>query len=256
MSDWSSKQYVKFINERTQPAYDLAGRIDMNEPENILDIGCGPGNSTEILCKMFPNARVTGIDSSTDMIETARRSVPGAQFKLCDAGMGLDSITEKYDIVFSNACIQWIPDHEKLLKSMMGLLRSGGKLAVQTPMNFDQPIHKIIQNVATDDAWRSRIKTTRHFYNLTEYEYFDVLSDISSDFTIWKTTYMHRLKDHEAIMEWYRGTGLRPYLSQLSQEDQIVFEKEIFAQIVVQYPVQKNGEIVFPFPRFFFVAVK
>lgn len=254
MTDWNSAQYLMFKNERTQPAIDLVNRIYVDNPRKIVDIGCGPGNSTQVLAQRFPNAYILGIDSSLNMIETAKRDYPNLHFKVCDAGKDLSILDNDFDVVFSNACIQWIPNHNELLRNMIGLLRKGGMLAVQTPMNYEEPIHKIISEVSTSEKWRSEFPNHRIFYNLTQSEYFELLSEISSEFSMWETTYCHKLKSHENIMEWYRSTGLRPYLNALSDEKKKSFEQDIFERVVKEYPVQKNGNVIFRFPRFFFIA--
>ncbi|MVB12169.1 Trans-aconitate 2-methyltransferase [Caprobacter fermentans] len=256
MTDWNSSQYLKFSAERTQPAIDLANRIRVETPGKIADIGCGPGNSTEVLLRRFPGAEVLGADSSQEMIEAAKRNLPGLEFRLCDAGRELSALGGDFGIVFSNACIQWIPNHQKLLRGMMNLLRPGGVLAVQTPMNQEEPIHRIIGEVVGSEKWTSRFPNPRIFHNLTQGEYFDLLSELSSDFTMWQTTYFHRLKSLRDIMEWYRGTGLRPYLAALPEAERAEFERDVFERLEASYPEQKNGEIIFRFPRFFFLAVK
>lgn len=253
---WNSKQYLKFKAERTQPAIDLANRITVRTPTDIIDIGCGPGNSTEILKKRYPNAAVVGADNSENMLEAAREKYPDIEFILCDASNDLNSIGRKFDIVFSNACIQWVPDHPKLLREMMSLLKEGGELAVQIPMNYDEPIHKIIGETASSEKWRDKFNEPRHFYTLTPEKYYDILAEISSDFGVWQTTYFHRMKSHSDIMEWYKSTGLRPYLEALSPADKEEFEKDIFTEVEKAYPKQANGEIIFRFPRLFFKAVK
>jgi trans-aconitate 2-methyltransferase len=256
LADWNSDLYLKFGKERTQPAIDLVNRINVAAPQRIVDIGCGPGNSTRVLAERFKGARVLGIDSSPNMIEAAKNLNPGLEFSLCDAGRDLKSLGSGFDIVFSNACIQWIPDHPKLLKDMMELLRAGGVLAVQIPNQFEQPIHNIICETAAREKWAEKLGVARPFYNLKQSEYFDVLSGISSDFEIWETTYYHRLKSHEDIIEWYRGTGLKPYLDRLSDEDKADFERDVLYSVRQQYPVQRNGEVIFRFPRLFFTAIK
>lgn len=253
---WNSEQYLKFKAERTQPAIDLANRITIQSPTDIIDIGCGPGNSTEILKKRYPNAAVTGADNSENMLETAKEKYPDIEFILCDASRDLGRLCGKFDIVFSNACIQWVPDHPKLLREMMSLLKEGGELAVQVPMNFDEPIHKIIGETVSSEKWRDKFNEPRHFYTLTPEKYYNILAEISSDFSMWQTTYFHRMKSHSDIMEWYKSTGLRPYLEALSPADKEKFEKDIFTEVEKAYPKQANGEIIFRFPRLFFKAVK
>lgn len=254
MADWDSTKYLKFKNERTQPAIDLVNRINIEKPQKILDIGCGPGNSSEVLARRYKNADILGIDSSPAMIEAARVKYPDIRFMQCDANKDLQLLDRNFDIVFSNACIQWIPDHYTLLKNMMGLLRPGGVMAIQTPMNYNEPIHQIIKEVSTNKKWSSEFENPRIFYNLTQSEYYDLLSDIASDFSMWQTTYFHKMKSYGDIMEWYRATGLRPYLEVLSEADKLDFEKDIYNRLLNAYPKQKNGEIIFRFPRFFFIA--
>lgn len=256
MESWNSVQYLMFKNERTQPAIDLVNRIYIDKPKKIIDIGCGPGNSTQVLAEKFPNAYILGIDNSSDMIKAAKRDYTDIDFKIYDASNDLSGLGNDFDIVFSNACIQWIPDHSKLLKNMMSLLKPGGVFAVQTPMNYEEPIHKIISEVSQSEKWKEEFKNPRIFYNLTQSEYFDLLSEISSDFSMCETIYYHKLKSHKDIMEWYRSTGLRPYLSALSDEKKKAFEQEIYERIIEEYPVQKNGNVIFRFPRFFFTAIQ
>jgi trans-aconitate 2-methyltransferase len=254
--DWSSSTYLKFAKERTQPAIDLAMRLQPMNAEKIIDIGCGPGNSTAVLKQLFPKAYILGIDNSQNMIEKARCDHRDIDFAHLDAANDLDTLSDRFDIVFSNACIQWIPNHKKLLKELFGLLKKGGTLAVQIPINDKEPIHQIIREVAESIKWRDKFDTPRVFYNLTPNEYHDVLSQLSNDFTIWETTYYHRLPSYEDIVEWYKGTGLRPYLAMLNPSDRADFEAEIFAMVKQRYSIQENHEIIFKFPRLFFTATK
>ena len=254
MSDWNSDQYLKFADERTQPAVDLVNRITVDAPRRILDVGCGPGNSTGVLARRFPNAYILGIDNSANMIDKAKHDCPNLNFMLCDVGSELDKLDKHFDIVFSNACIQWIPDHRQLIGNMMGLLADGGVLAVQMPYNLDEPVHKAIRNVSSSRKWAEKFTLPRVFHQLKQDEYYDLLSDISTGFFIWQTTYFHTMKSHDDIVEWYRGTGLRPYLSTLSEDDRAAFERDFYTQIFEAYPARKNGGIIFRFPRLFFTA--
>jgi trans-aconitate 2-methyltransferase len=256
MFTWNSEQYVQFVNERTQPAVDLVSRIQQSNPAKIVDIGCGPGNSTHVLAERFPHADILGVDSSEEMIDAAKKTYPSLHFSQFNAQRDMTALGTDFDIVFSNACIQWVPDHPALFSNMMNILKSGGVIAIQTPMNYDEPIHKIITAVSASSKWQHKFTDKRIFYNLTPGTYYDLLSDLTDTFTVWETTYYHRMKSHEAIMEWYRGTGLRPYISVLSENDKKAFEAEIYDEIVKAYPVQKNGEIIFRFPRFFILAEK
>ncbi len=253
---WDSNQYLKFKKERTQPSIDLANRIDIENPKRIIDIGCGPGNSTAVLKKRFPNAYILGVDFSQNMIEKAKTDYPDIDFMIFDASKDFEKLDGKFDVVFSNACIQWVPNHKKLLSDMMSILSDSGVMAVQVPVNFEEPIHKIISELILSSEWEEKITEKRNFYTLSEGEYFDILSDISSDFSIWKTIYCHRMPSHQSIIEWYKSTGMRPYLEQLAEGDKAVFEKEMLSEVEKQYPIQKNSEIIFRFPRLFFMASK
>ncbi len=256
MAKWDSDQYLKFEKERTQPSIDLARRIERESADSVIDIGCGPGNSTSVIAGRFPKARVTGADNSQNMIGKAKALHPELDFILFDASGDFGEIKEKYDVVFSNACIQWVPDHKKLLPNMMSLLNEGGTLAVQVPMNYKEPVHTIIGELTKSKKWRDKFDEPRIFYTLTQEEYFDILAAASSDFTIWETVYCHRMASHESILEWYRGTGLRPYLEALNETDKAEFEKDFLEEVKKAYPKQQNGEIIFRFPRFFFTAEK
>lgn len=254
MADWNSKQYLKFKNERTQPAMDLVNRLNLDQPQKIIDIGCGPGNSTRVLKDRYPEAYILGVDNSEDMIASARKSHSDLDFEMCDVSKDLNLLDKKFDIVFSNACIQWIPDHPRLIKELLGLLNPQGILAVQIPNNFKEPIHRIIQEVSTSSKWKGCFDVGRVFYTLTQSEYFDTLSEVSQEFALWETIYYHVMDSHQAILEWYRATGLKPYLDVLNDEMKQAFEKDVMERIIKQYPAQKNGKIIFRFPRLFFTA--
>lgn len=256
MTQWNSAQYIKFIKERTLPSIDLANKIDVINPREIIDIGCGTGNSTRVLADRFKTAHITGADYSQNMIDTAKEQNPNLDFILFDASADFSKLNCKFDVVFSNACIQWVPDHKKLIKNMMSILNKGGVLAVQIPMNYNEPIHMIISELSTGIKWKDKFNNPRIFYTLTQSEYFDLLAESSADFSIWETVYCHKMPSHESIMEWYKGTGLRPYLEVLSEDDSKDFENDVYSELVKAYPKQANGEIIFRFPRFFFTAVK
>ncbi len=257
MLKWDAKQYLKFEAERTYPARDLVAKVALEEGcYKALDIGCGPGNSTRMIKQRFPEAEVLGIDQSTEMIQAARAENPDLSFRVFDVTQDFTPLGADYDLVFSNACLQWVPGHETLLPRLMELLRPGGVLAVQLPNNFKEPVHRIIESIASKAEWRARFPERRVFYQLAPEQYFDLLSGISCDFSMWETVYYHRLPSYQAILEWYRGTGLRPYLACLAEEEQRTFEQEVLDGIRQAYPVRQNGEVIFRFPRLFFTACK
>lgn len=256
MSDWNSTQYLKFKKERTQPAIDLAAKIEYENPGRIIDIGCGPGNSTAVLKNKFPKAEILGVDSSQNMIDKARRDNPQITFKLLDISSEDWQLERDFDIAFSNACLQWVPDHKSLLPKIMGILKKGGLMAVQIPFNFKEPVHRIISELIKEEKWRKKITEPRIFYTLTAEDYYDILADISSDFQMWETIYCHRMRSCEDIAEWYKSTGLKPYLEALSESDKVIFLNDVLERLREHYPLRKNGEIIFRFPRLFFIAEK
>lgn len=255
MPNWNPEQYEKFVKDRTQPAIDLTYRLDFENPFSILDIGCGFGNSTRVLKKRFPNTKVVGVDNSADMIEKAKTMNPDLEFIKFDILNNLSDLIEKFDIVFSNSCIQWLPNHKELIPNLMTLLKPNGMLAVQLPMQKEHPVHIIINELTDSLKWNNKL-TKRKYNNLSTFEYFDILTDVSSDFDIWETTYCHHMPGYDSIIEWYKGTGLRPYLEQLSDRDAKEFIADVYDQLMVKYTQQKNGEIMFRFPRLFFIARK
>lgn len=255
MSNWDSKQYLKFKAQRTQPSIDLAARLD-GSPNEIIDLGCDPGNSMRVLKNRFPNAHIIGADNSENMIAKAREDNPDLEFTLLDLNGDLSAYSDRFDVVFSNACLNWVPNHREIIPKMFGLLRSGGALAVQIPMNFDEPVHQIIARISENEKWRDKIPEKRIFHTLTIPEYYDILSSLTDDFEIWQTIYCHRMPSIESIIEWYRSTGMRTYLACLSESDGAEFIADVSAELEREYPKQKNGEIIFRFPRFFFIANK
>jgi len=256
MSDWNSQLYLQFAAQRTQPAIDLAARLTVSAPKKMLDIGCGPGNSTAVLMNRYPEANATGVDSSKDMLDRARADHPEAQYVLCDVSSQLRVLDNDWDVIFSNACLQWVPDHPCLLPQLMSMLRKGGQLAVQIPVNHREPIQRIIEQTAATPRWCSHFSFKNVYHTLDQEMYYNLLSAISSRIEIWQTTYYHVLPSHEAILEWYRSTGLKPYLDVLNDSDKVDFEAEILDGLRREYPTLADGCVLFPFPRLFFIAEK
>lgn len=258
---WDADQYLKFSEQRTQPSRDLCNRLpaDDGSVRRVLDIGCGPGNSTAQLRARYPHAAILGIDSSAEMIESARKLHPDCDFEVLDAG-SLDSLGADFDVVFSNACLQWVPDHEHVLPSMLRRLRPGGVAATQFTENINLPPHIIMREVALETRWRQYISEVRRYYNLggdhfDVRAYYDLLAPLAAHVDVWETNYYHALPGYEAIIDWYRGTGLRPYLAQLPNDDlRAEFEQEVLARIRKVYPLQADGTVLIGFPRFFFLA--
>ncbi|HIV86207.1 MAG TPA: methyltransferase domain-containing protein [Candidatus Monoglobus merdigallinarum] len=252
MSDWSSKQYIKFKAQRTQPSLDLIHRISDTEPNSILDIGCGPGNSTSALAAAFPHAEITGIDASDDMLCRARSTYPNLQFEQAYVPDGLDKFKRKYDLIFSNACIHWIPNQEELIKKVFGKLSDGGVFAVQIPLVQEAPFYKILWELIKAPRWE-KLSDIRNFHNLLPEEYYDLFSAMNCDFEMWQTSYYHIMESTEGIIEWYKGSGLRPYLDALPASDQDALVNALRAALNDYYTPQADSKIIMKMPRLFFI---
>lgn len=253
MSDWNSNQYIKFKNERTLPSVDLINRIPI-QPNTILDIGCGPGNSTAKLFEKYPVAHITGIDNSESMLEKAEKSYPEISFKKRDIQTELDKLGV-YDLVFSNACLQWIPDHCKLLPDLMEKVNENGVLAVQVPLVQEAPFYKILDRLKKKDEWK-KLRDIRNFHNLSPDETYNILCGVSTDIQMWETVYYHLVSSYDDIIEWYKGTGLRPYLDMLNEDEKDKFVYELKNESATQIPVNSDGKIILKMPRLFFIATK
>jgi len=253
-NDWNPTLYLKFNNERTQPSVDLVSRIKFDSPAKIIDVGCGPGNSTQVLVQRWPGSQVTGIDNSPAMIEKAKTDYPDQLWKISDAGK--DKFPDTYDIVFSNATIQWIPDHAALFNKFFQNLNKNGVLAVQIPLFWDMPLGKSIENISNQSRWKSATRGVRELFTIHDSSfYFDLLSVHSDKIEMWETYYMHIMDSHVSILEMIRSTGLKPYLDRLETEnDKKDFEAQLLMEIAKDYPIQQNGKVLFPFKRLFFIA--
>ncbi|MBV8106226.1 MAG: trans-aconitate 2-methyltransferase [Hyphomicrobiales bacterium] len=252
---WSAAQYVKFEEERTRPVRDLVQRIPNDRVARAADIGCGPGNSTEVLRERYPEARIVGVDSSPDMIDAARRRLPDVAFEVADIVGWADT---GFDIILANAVIQWIPGHEALLPALIGRLAAGGSLAVQTPDNLDEPSHRLMREVAAAGPWAAKLTSAadvRADRNDADW-YFRLLRAHAPRVDIWRTTYFHPLAGARAIVEWLKGTGLRPFLDPLDAPEREAYLARYESEIAEAYPAEPDGTVLLPFPRLFFVATR
>ncbi len=256
MSAWNVNLYLKFGNERTQPSIDLVSRINLGNPQRIIDVGCGPGNSTEILRLRWPNARVAGLDNSPEMIAAATQSHPDQEWILADASAWQAALP--YDLVFSNAVLQWLPNHGQLIPQLLGQVAQGGALAFQIPSRAYSPTHQFTLEVAEEPEWAQRLAAARHGFTMERPAfYYDVLAGAASRVDIWETEYYHIMADHQAIMQWINGAAVRPFLDALGTEEQRQRFTWLLTERVVQaYQRQRDGKILFPFRRLFVVAYR
>lgn len=254
MPAWDADLYRKFGDERTRPAIDLVTRVDLAAPTQVIDIGCGPG--TAVLRTRWPDARVTGLDSSPDMLDAARLSQPDQEWMLADASSWQVSATTTYDLVFSNAALQWMPDHGTLIPGLFRRVRPGGVLAFQIPARAYSKIHELILEVADDPAWNQRMGPARRGFTLERPGfYYDLLAGAASRLDIWETEYCHVMPDRAAIIQWVSGTAVRPFLDALdSAAERQRFIEQLSARVEQAYPLQQDGKVLFPFKRLFVVA--
>ncbi len=252
---WSAAQYAKFEEERTRPVRDLMARVRVAHARRAADIGCGPGNSTEVLRARFPEAEIVGIDGSADMIAAARKRLPGVAFEVAGIEGWLDA---GFDVILANAVIQWIPDHETLLPALVEKLAPGGALAVQTPDNLDEPSHRLMHEAAADGPWAAKLvdATKARAERRGADWYFRLLRRQGAEVDIWRTTYFHPLAGAHAIVEWVKGTGLRPFIDPLDGGEREAYLARYEAAIETAYPAEADGTVLLPFPRLFFVATR
>ncbi len=250
---WSPAQYVKFEEERTRPVRDLVSRIPNADARRAADIGCGPGNSTEILRERYPKAEIVGLDSSPDMIEAAGKRLPDVSFEVADI---VGWYGEGFDVILANAVFQWIPDHETLLPGLVAKLAAGGSLAVQMPDNLDEPSHRLMREVAADGPWAGKLASKARAARREADWYFRLLRPHAPRVDVWRTTYFHPLAGARAVVEWVKGTGLRPFIEPLDPAEREAYLARYEAAIARAYPAEADGTVLLPFPRLFFVATR
>ena len=260
MADWNPALYRRFEDERTRPARDLLARVDLAQPAGrplvVYDLGCGPGNSTELLVERFPGAVVTGIDSSEAMLAEARARLPDCRFERHDVAEWQPE--DAPDLVYANATLQWVPGHEILVPRLFELLAPGGVLAVQMPDNREEPTHRLMRAVAGEGPWKETIGEAALVRTkiLPLEAYYDLLAPRAAATDVWRTAYQHPMASPEAIVDWVRGTGLRPFIDPLDAEQRAAFLADYTRRIAEAYRPRADGRLLLAFPRLFFVARK
>jgi trans-aconitate 2-methyltransferase len=254
MPSWDPNQYLKFTDHRLRPALDLLAQIPLADPRSVYDLGCGPGNITRLLAEHWPNARVVGIDSSADMLAKARMEAAGVAFEQADIAHW--SPPAPADLLFTNATLHWLDDHAALLPRLAAQLAPGGVLAIQMPDNRTSPSHLLMDEAAAAGPWHAKLARLRPVYGSMQSPdaYYRMLAPATAQVDIWETTYLHVLEGDNPVVEWTKGTALRPYLDALEEPERAAFLAAYVTRIAAAYPKQPDGRTLLPFKRIFIVA--
>jgi trans-aconitate 2-methyltransferase len=253
---WSPDLYMKFERERTRAARDLLAAVPLAGAALAFDLGCGPGNGVELLLKRFPGAKVVGLDTSEAMLAHARRRAPLADF----APQDIETWTpdEPVDLIFANAALHFLPRHELLFPRLASFLKPGGCLAVQMPSIVHEASHAAIRLVASEGPWSARLAPVARTQPVIAsfQDYHAWLSPFCGEIDIWETTYIHLLKGPDDIVDWFAGSGLRPFLNLLDATERREFLARYRRELTYSYPERADGRTFFAYPRLFLVAVR
>jgi trans-aconitate 2-methyltransferase len=251
---WNPAQYLRFGDQRTRPAVDLVSRIQVESPQTVVDLGCGPGNSTAVLRSRWPDARVLGVDNSPEMIEAARAAHPEGEWEVAD----IDSWEPEgqFDVVFSNAALQWVHDHASLVVRLFGWVAPGGALAFQVPSAAYAAVRSLIHEIAQDPIWAQSMTGPLTVLTMESPAfYYAYLSPLARSLDVWETEYLHLMASHASIVDWISGTGLRPFLEALDTEpEREEFLRRLQERVKETYEANCDGSVLFPFRRLFVVA--
>ena len=254
MATWDPGQYLKFADHRLRPALDLMARIPPIAARRIYDLGCGPGNITRLLADRWPDAQVAGVDGSAEMLAKARALAPGLEFVQADLATWVPPAPA--ELVFSNATFQWLGDHETLFPRLLSFVKPGGVLAVQMPRNFDAPSHRLLTETVEQEPWAARLKPLlRRTPVAVPQVYHRLLAPHAAALHIWEVEYLHRLEGANPVVEWTKGTALRPFLDALQGAERDAFLAAYGRRIAAAYPPEDDGATLFPFRRLFIVAI-
>lgn len=254
MAIWDAGQYLKFGDHRLRPGLELLSRVPVDAPLDVWDLGCGAGNLTSFLKKRWPDARVVGLDSSPEMLAKAR-AIAGIEWIAGDAATWAPAVPA--DVVFSNACLHWLPDHAMLFARLLGCLAPGGAFAVQMPRNHDAASHRLMRETAAAGPWAAALAGVRGIEAVADpAEYYAWLAPHAAAVDVWETEYLQVLTGEDAVVEWVKATGLMPYLDALDAGTRPAFLDAYRRRIAAAYPRRADGTTLFAFRRLFVVAIK
>jgi trans-aconitate 2-methyltransferase len=254
MGDWNPALYRRYEDERTRPARDLLAQVPLASAELAVDLGCGPGNSTELLVERFGAAHVVGTDNSEPMLQSARKRLPQVQFEHSDVSTWQPARAPQ--LIFANAVLQWVPGHEALIPRLFSALAPGGVLAIQMPDNRDEPTHRAMREVASLEPWSQPIGDVNSLRSavLSVQAYYDLLAPVAERVDVWHTVYQHPMASPAAIVEWVSSTGLKPFVERLPAELRPGYLAEYERRIAQAYLPRADGRLLLAFPRMFILA--
>ena len=252
---WNPEQYLKFAEPRLRPAVDLLTRIDAANLGRVFDLGCGAGNVTRLLKTRWPDAQMTGVDASAEMLARAAKSV--AEVNWVQQSLANWQPEHAADVIYSNAALHWLPDHRALFAKLVNQLAPGGVLAVQMPRNFGAPSHTMIAETVQSGPWRAKLEPLLQPAPVaTPDVYYNMLSELVSNVDIWESEYLQVLEGVDPVKEWTKGTWLKQFLDALDAPSAVEFEADYAARVRVAYPTRDDGKTPFPFRRLFIVATQ
>jgi len=250
---WNPTQYLNFGSERLRPALDLLARVPLDRPITIVDHGCGAGNVTRVLQERWPDAAITGVDTSPQMLEQAARTASAIRWQ--NADLARWSSPQPVDLIYSNAALHWLDDHPRLFAHLLRHLNQGGVLAVQMPNNFGEASHTCAFDAAAAGSWRDRLAPLLRPAPVSPpAAYYDLLVPLTRHLEIWQTEYLHVLDGDNPVAAWTRGSLLVPLLEALQEDERTAFESDYRARVRAAYPPRADGRTLFPFRRLFIVA--
>ncbi len=256
MPTWDSAQYLKFGAERLRPAQDLLNNVPLEAPSCVFDLGCGAGNVTGLLATRWPRAQITGVDSSAEMLAKAR-GTGAAGIDWIKADLGSWHPEEPADLLYSNAAFQWLGNHASLFPRLVKMLAPGGILAIQMPRNHTEPSHTCMFDAIQSGPWANRFPAERPAPPVLEPEaYYSILAPVTRRISIWETIYHQVLEGENPVVEFTKGTALRPILEKLNDRESTRFIEDYAARIAAAYPPRSDGKTLFPFRRLFLVAFR
>lgn len=254
MASWNPALYLSFADQRTRPAAELLARVPDGDPGRIIDLGCGPGNSTALLAARWPKAELEGLDSSPAMLDQARAS--GVAARWIEADIANWAPAQPYDLIFANATFQWLDGQDRLLPRLMAHLKPGGVLAFQVPANFHAPSHALMRQIAAEPRWHGQLSHVRGIVPGSAQSYYDMLAAHAASLDIWGTDYLQVLEGEDPVYRFVSATGLRPYLDALTNGDREDFIAQYKARLAGAYPMRGDGKTLFAFQRLFVVALR